>query len=49
VWSSSPLVSGTGFDFIRDAGLSMGRVRKRFEFDDCVDARFAKEAMRGEP
>ena len=48
VWSSSPLVSHAGFDFIRDAGLSMGRVRKRFEFDDCVDTRFAKQAMRGE-
>ena len=46
VWNRTPLVSSEGFEFIRDAGLSMGRVTRRFEFDECADIRFAEQAMK---
>ena len=49
VWSRSPLVSRAGFDWIRDAGLSNGRVARKFTYDECVDARFAQAAVNENP
>jgi NitT/TauT family transport system substrate-binding protein len=45
IWSVSPLISRAGFDWIRDAGLSNGRVPQRYSYEDCVDIRFAKQAV----
>jgi NitT/TauT family transport system substrate-binding protein len=47
VWNETPLLSPAGFEWIRDAGLSNGRVPRRFSYDECVDMRFAEEAVTG--
>jgi NitT/TauT family transport system substrate-binding protein len=46
VWNETPVMSRAGFEWIRDAGLSNGRVPKRFSYDDCVDMRFAQQAVK---
>jgi NitT/TauT family transport system substrate-binding protein len=45
VWSNTPVVSRAGFDWIRDAALACGRVARRFEYDECVDVSFARQAV----
>jgi NitT/TauT family transport system substrate-binding protein len=49
VWASNPIVSRAGFEYIRDAGLTTGRVPKRYELEDCVDSRFAEQAVQQDP
>lgn len=44
IWNSSPVMSRTGFEWIRDAGLSSGRVPRKFTYEECVDMRFAEQA-----
>ena len=46
VWNRTPLMSHEGFAWVRDAGLSVGRVKRRFSYDECVDMRFAEQAVR---
>jgi NitT/TauT family transport system substrate-binding protein len=49
VWNRKPIMVQEGFDWLRDAGLSSGLIAKRYAFEDCVDLRFAKEAVREDP
>ena len=49
VWNREPIMVEEGFDWLRDAGLSSGLITKRYTFKDCVDMRFAKEAVREDP
>ena len=45
VWNRTPLMSRAGFEWVRDAGLAVGRVKKRFSYEECVDMRFAEQAV----
>ena len=45
VWNETPVMSRAGFEWIRDAGLSNGRVPRRFSYAECVDMRFAEDAV----
>jgi NitT/TauT family transport system substrate-binding protein len=49
IWSRNPVVSRTGFEWIRDAGLSSRRIPKEFTYGECVDTRFAVAAMDEDP
>ena len=47
VWSRSPVVSRPGFEWIREAGLSNGRIARRYSYEECIDPTFAEAAMNG--
>jgi NitT/TauT family transport system substrate-binding protein len=49
VWSTSPVVQRGGIEYKRDAMLSCGAIKKRLEFEDYVDSRFAEQALREDP
>jgi NitT/TauT family transport system substrate-binding protein len=49
VWNSAPLMSRDGFEWLREAGLASGRLRQRFEYDECADMQFAHQAIRENP
>lgn len=49
IWNRSPVASREGFEWLRDAGLSSGRLRRKFSYDECVDMRFAEQAVREAP
>lgn len=49
VWNRTPLLAREGFEWLRDAALSYGRLRTRFRYEDCVDMRFAEQAVREDP
>lgn len=49
VWNRTPMLAREGFEWLRDAALSSGRLRTRFRYEDCVDMRFAEQAMREDP
>lgn len=49
VWSTSPVVQRGGIEYKRDAMLSAGAIKKRLEYEDYVDSRFAEQALREDP
>lgn len=49
IWNSTPIMSRDGFEWLRDAGLANGRLRQKFEYEECVDMRFARQAVRENP
>jgi NitT/TauT family transport system substrate-binding protein len=49
LWNENPLQSRAGFEWLRDAGLHTGRLRTKFSYEDCVDMRFAEQAIRENP
>lgn len=49
IWNRSPLLSREGLEWLRDAALADGRLRTRFRYEDCVDMRFAAQAVKENP
>lgn len=49
IWNRSPILSREGFEWLRDAGLSNGRLRRKFSYDECVDMRFAEQVVKEDP
>ena len=49
VWSVSPVVQRGGIEWKRDAMLSAGAIKKRLDYEDYVDSRFAEQALREDP
>jgi len=49
VWNRTPRLRQEGFDWLRDAALAAGLTRKRIEYQECVDMRFAERAMQDDP
>jgi len=46
LWNRTPLLDPAGFDWLRDAALADGLLNTRFAFDECVDLRHARDAVR---
>jgi NitT/TauT family transport system substrate-binding protein len=49
VWNREPVMVAGGFEWLRDAGLSSGLITQRYAFENCVDMRFARAAVREDP
>jgi NitT/TauT family transport system substrate-binding protein len=49
VWNREPVMVRGGFEWLRDAGLSSGFITRRYAFENCVDMRFARAAVREDP
>jgi NitT/TauT family transport system substrate-binding protein len=49
IWNPNPLLQREGLEWLRDAALEGGRIRRRFRFEDCADMRFAERAMKEDP
>ena len=49
IWNSTPIMSRQGFEWMRDAGLASGRLRHKFEYEDCADMRFAQQVVEEDP
>jgi len=49
LWNSDPVVNPAGFEWKRDAMFSNGEIRSRLSYEDCVDPRFAAQAVRDDP
>ena len=49
LWNVDPVVQQAGFEWKRDAMLSSGEIHTRLSYEDCVDPRFAAEAVREAP
>lgn len=49
LWNHDPVVQPEGFAWKRDAMLSSGEIRTQLAYEDCVDARFAAQAVRENP
>ena len=49
VWNRNPVMVREGFDWLRDAALSRGLIRRRYAFEECVDMRFAEDVVREDP
>jgi NitT/TauT family transport system substrate-binding protein len=49
VWNRTPLLERKGLEWLRDAALGEGMLRTRFRYEDCVDMRFAEQAVRDDP
>ncbi|HUF82613.1 MAG TPA: ABC transporter substrate-binding protein [Burkholderiales bacterium] len=48
-WNATPLPGRAGFEWLRDAAIASGLLKSRFRYEDCVDVRFARQAMREDP
>ena len=46
LWNKNPLMSREGLAWLCDAGVANGRLKRKFAYEECVDMRFAQEAMR---
>jgi NitT/TauT family transport system substrate-binding protein len=49
LWNRDPVVDPAGFAWKRDAMFHGGEIRKKLAYEDCVDARFAAQALRDDP
>jgi NitT/TauT family transport system substrate-binding protein len=47
VWNADPIQQRAGLEWLRDAMLACGAIRRRFEYEDLAEMRFAEEVMRG--
>jgi len=49
LWNADPIVQPAGFEWKRDAMLSSGEIHTRLTYEDCIDPRFAAQAVREDP
>jgi NitT/TauT family transport system substrate-binding protein len=49
IWNRTPLQQREGLEWLRDAAVEGGRIRRRFRFEDCADMRYAEQALREDP
>lgn len=49
IWSRTPLLPREGFERLHDAMLSGGLIEKPVAYDDCVEIRFAEQAIAEDP
>jgi NitT/TauT family transport system substrate-binding protein len=49
IWNRNPLLQREGLEWLRDAAIEGGRIKRRFRFEDCADMRYAREAMTEDP
>jgi NitT/TauT family transport system substrate-binding protein len=46
LWNTTPVPLRAGLEWLRDAMLSAGAIKTRFNYENIVDARFAEQAVR---
>lgn len=49
IWSKTPLLPREGFERLHDAMLSGGLIETAVSYEDCVETRFAKQAIAEDP
>lgn len=49
LWNRNPVMEPKGLEWLRDAMLAAGYIGSRPTFEDCVDMRFAEQAVREDP
>lgn len=49
VWNSKPVLQPEGLEWLRDAMVAAGAIRKKIEYEDCADMRFAEQIVREDP
>jgi NitT/TauT family transport system substrate-binding protein len=49
LWNRTPILERAGFDWLRDAALATGILKKKITYEDCVDMRYAEAAVRESP
>jgi NitT/TauT family transport system substrate-binding protein len=49
VWSPRPVVQRAGLEWKREAMLSSGSIKKRYDYEDYVEGRFAEQVLREDP
>jgi NitT/TauT family transport system substrate-binding protein len=49
LWNRKPVLQREGFEWLNDAAVASGFLRKNFSYEDCVDMRFADEVIREDP
>ncbi len=46
LWNANPVMQQAGFDWLRDAMQASGDISRRIPFEECVDMRYAEQAVR---
>jgi len=46
LWNDTPVMQRAGFDWLRDAMQASGDIGRRIPFEECVDMRYAEQAVR---
>ena len=49
LWNRDPRVQRGGIEWLRDAMLAAGSIKTRLAYEECVDNRFAEQAVREDP
>lgn len=49
VWNRTPLLAREGLEWLAEAALAGGRLRRRFGYEECSDMRFAGQAVKEDP
>ena len=49
LWNRNPILKREGLEWLRDAMLAAGHIKTRLAYEDCVDMRFAEQAVREDP
>jgi NitT/TauT family transport system substrate-binding protein len=45
LWNATPIMSQQGLEWLRDAGLQTGFLKRKVAFEEVADMRFAKQAL----
>jgi NitT/TauT family transport system substrate-binding protein len=49
IWNATPQPERAGLEWLRDAAIAGGMLKKPFRYEDCVDVRFAQQAVDEDP
>lgn len=49
LWNANPVMRREGLEWLRDAMLAAGYIKTELAFEQCVDMRFAEQAVRDDP
>jgi len=49
LWNRTPLLERAGFDWLRDAALATGILKRKITYEECVDMRWAAAVVKENP
>ena len=49
VWNRTPVLQREGLEWLRDAMLAVRAIRRKIEYEECVDMRFVEQIVREDP
>jgi len=49
LWNRTPVLQREGLEWLRDAMLAAGAIRRKLTYEDCVEMRFAEQVVREDP